>query len=235
MILVVDDDPNILEIITDALVDEGYTETYYTTHPSSVLAEVEKGEIKLCILDIGMKELNGYDLMVILKREFPAIKIITVSGYADLFEDKLKALSIDGILSKPFSNQDLLSLVDHALGRKKRRPAKKLDLRAQRRVQLTSKSPVRMDIMGDGFVEIVQVIDLGPSGAKIYAPHQFVGCDINSEIQVIITFPGKQPFQVKGKIKHFTGEDKKTFGVEFINLSGADKKQIEAFINKYHK
>ena len=62
MILIVDDDPEILDIMSMNLEESGL-EVETTVHPKQATSIIEKKDIKLCILDIGMKEMSGYDLM----------------------------------------------------------------------------------------------------------------------------------------------------------------------------
>jgi CheY-like chemotaxis protein len=225
MILIVDDDPEILDIMSMNLEENGL-EVHITVHPKEAPSLVEKYDIKLCILDIGMKEMSGYDLMKILKGQFPDLKLMCVSGYADLFEGKVKALGVVHLLSKPFSPEDLLDAVQDSLNIKKRRKGG-ASKNSSNKIIPSKNSPIRMDIIGDNFVEIVQVTDIGENGAGIFVPHSFSGIDISRPINAIVTLPGQNSFKAKGNIKE--GKDNRHFNFEFNNLSSQAKKQIEQY------
>jgi CheY-like chemotaxis protein len=66
-----------------------------------------------------MPDMEGLETIVELRREYPGLKIIAISGGArDGKENYLKAAELCGasrILSKPFENQDLLQSVDELL------------------------------------------------------------------------------------------------------------------------
>ena len=226
MILIVDDDPEILDIMSMNLEENGL-EVYTTIHPKEAPSLIEKYDIKLCILDIGMKEMSGYDLMKMLKEQFPDLKLMCVSGYADLFEGKVKALGVVHLLSKPFSPEDLLSAVHDSLNIKKRRKGGGTSKSSGNKIVPSKNSPIRMDIIGDNFVEIVQVTDIGEDGAGIFVPHSFSGIDISRTINAIVTLPGQNSFKTKGNIKE--GKDNRHFNFEFNNLSSQAKKQIEEY------
>ncbi len=224
MILIVDDDPEILDIMTMNLEDSGL-EVHATTHPKQATGLIEKNDIKLCILDIGMKEMSGYDLMKVIKDQFPDVKLMCVSGYADLFEEKVRALGVNHLLSKPFSQEDLLSAVQDSLNiRKRRKGAGGSSKGSSNKIIPSKNNPIRMDIIGDNFVEIVQVTDISENGAGIYVPHSFSGIDISKQINAIVTLPGQSSFKTKGSIKE--GRDNRHFNLEFVNLSSQAKRQI---------
>ena len=67
-----------------------------------------------------------------------------------------------------------------------------------------------MDIIGDNFVEIVQVTDISESGAGIYVPHSFSGVDTSKPINAIVTLPGQSSFKTKGSINQ-----ERTAGISF--------------------
>ena len=233
MILIVDDDPEILDIMSMNLEESGL-EVETTVHPKQATSIIEKKDIKLCILDIGMKEMSGYDLMKIIKDQFPDMKIICVSGYADLFEEKVRALGVNHLLSKPFSQEDLLGAVQELLNIKKRRKGGLSSLKGNSSKIIPNKNnPIRMDIIGDNFVEIVQVTDISESGAGIYVPHSFSGIDTSKSINAIVTLPGQNSFKTKGMIK--PGKDSRNFFLEFLDLSSQGKKQISVYAKSMRK
>jgi len=80
-ILVVEDDPTVLEFATTALVRGGYT-VLSATNGVEALEQIEqhKGEIHLVLSDIDMPKMDGIQLAKELKTEKPEIKILIMSG-----------------------------------------------------------------------------------------------------------------------------------------------------------
>ena len=79
-ILIVDDEPDIIEILSFHLDSFGWN-TYTTTSPISVLELVKKREFFLIITDIAMPEMDGYELITSLKKENINSKIMLMTGF----------------------------------------------------------------------------------------------------------------------------------------------------------
>ena len=63
-----------------------------------------------------MPGLNGFELADKVKKDYPDIKIIMVSGYNDKFNEEGKASnSYDEQLAKPVSSKQLLATIDTLL------------------------------------------------------------------------------------------------------------------------
>ncbi len=117
-ILVVDDDPDILEVFHDALAADGRFEviTASNGYEAGILTEHHKPA--LLILDYMLPDINGD---VVCKRlrstpELSATKILFISGV--ISEDELKRLAAarpDGFLKKPFDMHQLLAKVDELI------------------------------------------------------------------------------------------------------------------------
>ncbi len=81
-ILLVEDEPVIVEIITMILSGQGYT-LLSATSPSDAIrmAEEHDGRISLLITDVIMPDMNGRDLAKHLQSKFPELKCLYMSGY----------------------------------------------------------------------------------------------------------------------------------------------------------
>jgi len=92
-ILVVEDDPDILKFVSQALESFGYT-VYSAVNGEEALAFVrdQKKVIDLLFTDVIMPKMGGEELAEVLTRELPRLKIIFSSGYTD------KHIAQDGIL-----------------------------------------------------------------------------------------------------------------------------------------
>ncbi len=102
--------------------------------------------------------------------------------------------------------------------------------RRQLRVKPDKKEPIRIDINGENFIEILHVYDISSGGACIIVPHMFENCKINKNISVVLTLPEpvKESILVLGKIKHTI---RNKFGISFFDLSRKNKKKIRDYIS----
>lgn len=132
-IFVLDDEDDILEIITVNLEAAGYAVECFN-RPSLARTALAGGTVPdLFILDIMMPETDGYDFCRYLKstEAFRAIPVIFLSAKTDEF-DKVLGLELgaDDYLAKPFSVKELASRVKAVL-RRYDSPAAAADTRAK--------------------------------------------------------------------------------------------------------
>lgn len=110
-ILVADDDPAILEVITLILEDAGYI---VTTSVNGETVKKVHGELPdLILLDIWMSGMDGRDVCKHLrvKPQTKHIPIVMISANKDAEAIALEAGAID-FLAKPFEMNKLLSMVE---------------------------------------------------------------------------------------------------------------------------
>lgn len=108
-ILVVEDEPMLLEIDNKMLGKLGYRVLAAGTPGKALsLAEEHAGEIHLVITDVVMPEMNGQHLAKGLQSLYPGIKILFMSGYtADVISHKGVLDEAMNFIQKPFSMNDL--------------------------------------------------------------------------------------------------------------------------------
>ena len=120
-ILVVDDEPSILEIITFMLENEGYIVTNAATGMTA-LEKVLTFKPNLILLDVMLPKMDGIEVARRLRSNFRTrhIPIIMVSAKRDI-EDKIIGMEIgaDDYVTKPFSRDELLARVKMVLRRTK--------------------------------------------------------------------------------------------------------------------
>ena len=120
-ILVVDDDPDIAEIIAFALSKDRHTAT--TVHSgSAALQLLEREKFDLVILDVMMPRIDGFEVCRLVRQKDAATPIVMLTA-KDGESDKVKGLDLgaDDYVTKPFSPRELLARV-RALGRRVARP-----------------------------------------------------------------------------------------------------------------
>ena len=103
--------------------------------------------------------------------------------------------------------------------------------RKQLRVKADPSAPIRVDIMGKGFLDVLNARDISVGGLGICVPHDFAHCDIDREVQLIVTLGRARPFMTKGAIRHHsTTAENHVFGIEFTGLTPEQLEAVESYI-----
>jgi two-component system KDP operon response regulator KdpE len=120
-ILVIDDDPTLLELLPAHLEAAGYRSLAAIDGPSGLqMAFDEKPD--LIILDVMMPGMDGWEVCEHLRKESDLPIIMLTAKGEEL--DKLRGfrLGVDDYVTKPFSFAELVARVGAVLGRAKRAP-----------------------------------------------------------------------------------------------------------------
>jgi two-component system, NtrC family, response regulator len=114
-ILVVDDEPNYLIILSELLRDEGY-EIYTASSGEEGLAIVQDVDLDLVVTDMQMPGINGMQLLEKIKDKNTHLPVIMITAFAEV-EKAVAAMQAGAYnyLSKPFSNDELLVNVNKAV------------------------------------------------------------------------------------------------------------------------
>lgn len=119
-VLVVDDNDMIREVMVDLLSDEGYT-MLEAENGLLALNVIEKEHIDLIITDIFMPDEDGIGTIFKLKKNFPDIKIIAISGGGqikpDSYLEMAEMLGAIKTFTKPFDTEELLQYVNSLFGK----------------------------------------------------------------------------------------------------------------------
>jgi len=116
-VLVVDDEPNIAEVVTMALRFQGFTvETAATGREA--LAAVAKFKPHLMVLDVMLPDMDGFEVASRLGAQRAGVPIIFLTA-RDATEDKIRGLSGGGddYMTKPFSLEELVARIRTILRR----------------------------------------------------------------------------------------------------------------------
>ncbi|MCR4690996.1 MAG: LytTR family DNA-binding domain-containing protein [Lachnospiraceae bacterium] len=118
-IVVCDDDPVICAQCKQ-LLDHQYKKKAETTVLTSAaqlsqwLEEKDRGLTNIILLDIALGEADGIELAKDIRRDYPQIKVILLSGYAQLASNVFDADPVY-FLSKPIDPEKLYASVDRAM------------------------------------------------------------------------------------------------------------------------
>ncbi|MDW4547773.1 sigma-54 dependent transcriptional regulator [Defluviimonas sp. D31] len=116
-ILIVDDERDIRELISDILKDEGFT-TRLAANSDECMAEINNEPPALMILDIWLKDsrMDGIDILKTVKRDNPDVPIIIISGHGNI-EIAVAAIKQGAydFIEKPFNIDQLTVVISRAM------------------------------------------------------------------------------------------------------------------------
>jgi len=117
-VLMVDDEPMVLEVIRAFLEQAGYRNFAMTSRPAEAVALARSSRADIVLLDLVMPEVTGFEILEQMRRDpdLRYLPVIIVSGNSDP-ETKLKALELGAtdILPKPVDPSELRLRVRNAL------------------------------------------------------------------------------------------------------------------------
>ncbi|WP_147105549.1 sigma-54 dependent transcriptional regulator [Tateyamaria sp. syn59] len=116
-ILIVDDERDIRELISDILEDEGYA-TRLAGNSDDAMAAINTAEPALIILDIWLKDsrMDGIDILKAVKRDNPGVPVVIISGHGNI-EIAVAAIKQGAydFIEKPFNIDQLLVVIRRAM------------------------------------------------------------------------------------------------------------------------
>jgi len=117
-ILIIDDNPHLLTALRKLLVYKGH---FIIDVPNSGvgIAMHKKEPFDLIITDIVMPGKEGITTIIELKKDYPNLKIIAMSGGGSNepygYLDIAKRVGADRTVAKPFSSEELLEMINELL------------------------------------------------------------------------------------------------------------------------
>ncbi|WP_289020978.1 PAS domain S-box protein [Desulfobacter postgatei] len=116
-ILLVDDEPSLVKMITQMLKRSGYEVIGKTSSASALKTFKETPEqFDLVISDIAMPEMSGDQLAQAIKQVRPETPVILCTGHSNrMDENKVKIMGIEAFITKPFQKQDIANTVRNVL------------------------------------------------------------------------------------------------------------------------
>lgn len=120
-ILLVDDEPDILEAMKDVLVPLGY-EVSCAQDPLVALDIAGKQQLDIVITDINMPGMDGIELLQRLKEARPLLQVIMITAFStrEKIQACLEAGAIDYLLKPLDDMEELLTIIEEAVQRVKR-------------------------------------------------------------------------------------------------------------------
>ena len=116
-ILIVDDEKDIRQLISDILKDEGYS-TKLAANSTECINEINSSPPDLLILDIWLKDshMDGIDILKVAQRDNPEIPVVIISGHGNI-EIAVAAIKQGAydFIEKPFNTDQLLVVINRAM------------------------------------------------------------------------------------------------------------------------
>ena len=128
-VLVIDDELDVRDAVKRVLDRAGYS-VRTTDAAAEALVELRRCPADVVITDIIMPKINGVEAIESIRREFPSVRIIAISGGGNFgitayqptaitTSAYLAAAQLAGahtVLTKPFESKELLQAVEQVLG-----------------------------------------------------------------------------------------------------------------------
>lgn len=118
-ILLVEDELRMAENLKQVFTIKGYEVILALTGKDAIeLYQKEKPDVVL--LDLGLPDMNGRDVLKDIKTKRPELKVVIVSGYGEKdVEEELLKLGADYFLSKPVMPSKLYGILNEVFSKSK--------------------------------------------------------------------------------------------------------------------
>lgn len=158
-ILIVDDTPNNLRLLSSMLTEQGYV-VRKALNGASALRSIKADPPDLVLLDVKMPQMNGYEVCQKLKAEDPTneIPVIFISALDEAM-DKVKAFVVGGVdyITKPFQLEEVLARVDNQLMlRQQKQQLTEQNNRLQDEIEKREKAELALKLMNQELQQLNQ-------------------------------------------------------------------------------
>ncbi|MCI0584712.1 MAG: response regulator, partial [Chloroflexi bacterium] len=160
-ILIVDDERGIRATLSGILGDEGYRPHAAATGREA-LARIGEEVPDLVVLDIWLPEMDGIEVLAELKRQWPELPVIMISGHGTI-ETAVKATKLGAydFVEKPLSLEKTLLVVERALEHARlERENRQLRERIERAHEIIGTSPAIVELRR-------QIATAAPSNGRV--------------------------------------------------------------------
>ena len=118
-IVVVDDEKIVTSAFSTLLKVEGFSDAHFFNNPKEALDYLKDNTPDLVISDFLMPEMNGLEFLSEVKKLYPDVSKILLTGYADK-ENAIRAINEVGLyryIEKPWNNDDLIINIKNGIER----------------------------------------------------------------------------------------------------------------------
>ena len=105
-VLLIDDEPDLREILTFQVEELGY-EADTASDGVEALEMIRKNSYLFIISDLDMPNMNGIELMIEVKKDYPLLPIAICSAKITEFAQQIVEIAVAATLPKPFTNENV--------------------------------------------------------------------------------------------------------------------------------
>lgn len=113
-ILIVDDDPGLLELLKEGLEDQ-FFQVLIADNGLAAKKILSTESVDCLVTDITMPEMNGAELVTYLRGEDSEIPVYFITGYQDYSREVLNSFKPRAVIFKPFDIEEVSSLIKNHL------------------------------------------------------------------------------------------------------------------------
>jgi DNA-binding NtrC family response regulator len=119
-ILVIDDEAIVRTSCSRTLSPEGY-EVKLSQNGADAMKMLEEESFDLVLTDLKMPDIDGIEVLKMIKQRWPRTEVIVVTGYQTV-DTAVKAIKLGAFdyLEKPFTPDSLVAAVNNAIANKKK-------------------------------------------------------------------------------------------------------------------
>src|SRR5512140_60537 len=132
-VLVIDDSPTILKVVQLVLTKAGYRVTTASDGDEGVEA-ARSARPDIILLDFVMPKMNGYQVCQALHQEeaLREVPVILMSAKGDQVGERfVRAMGIVDYITKPFSPEAIIGVVQHTVDKYRKNPAELREISTQ--------------------------------------------------------------------------------------------------------
>ena len=120
-VLIAEDDPDIAEVLCQALTERLDVETNVVANGALVMDSVTARRPDLLILDVELPGLNGLDVFDLLRSDphWQGVPVLFLTGLPERAETANAPIGVHEILAKPFDIDDLIARAERLIDDKK--------------------------------------------------------------------------------------------------------------------
>ncbi|MFP3985420.1 MAG: response regulator [Candidatus Bathyarchaeia archaeon] len=169
-ILIIDDDTDMLETLSDILQEKGY-QTETAKNGKEAIAKAEKRFFSVALVDIGLPDMTGVEVLQVFAKMTPYTMNVMITGRATL-QNAIESVNVgaNAYIMKPIDHETLDKILEECLKKQQllifpnevpaclRKPEIRLLLQAMRDEQITEFKPSISDERGIFYPEIEKII-----------------------------------------------------------------------------
>ena len=119
-ILIVDDEPDMGWALENILKIKSYS-TQVVTSGTEAIELLRQRFFKLVFIDARLPDIDGLELSRLIKKKYPEVSLVLISGYFYSDDSVIKEALIEGLyasfIGKPFEMEEVYKAAENALGR----------------------------------------------------------------------------------------------------------------------